>query len=204
MTSPVPSISAGGEPNSGGFPWKGLFEALGALAAIAGIWFGALQYSAAQKWKKTELAAQELDKLRSDELLVISLLMLDWHTRVIRVPDAYVDPVTSRTLLMHNVQTMNRALGRALGEESGATVDLETVVYIDALDRLFMYLEQVNHYLDVSLVRERDVSSLAYWLQRIELTTRDSPLLARYLDEFNFEGVRELANRLREYMETPA
>lgn len=49
-----------------------------ALAAIAGFFFGLYQYRKAQKWKRLEFAAGQLQRLTTEPDLVLAMMFLEY------------------------------------------------------------------------------------------------------------------------------
>jgi hypothetical protein len=63
---------------------KDVVAIIGTAVALGGFGFGLYQYQVAQKWKRSELAARQLEMLSTDPKLAMCCQFLDWKSR--RVP----------------------------------------------------------------------------------------------------------------------
>jgi hypothetical protein len=174
-------------------------EILGTTLAVGTLAAGVYQYYIAQKWKRAEFAASQLELLTSDPDLELCCKLLDWAGRVSSVPEKY-RAVTNEKTFMHDWQTMKEAM---LPEEDSdrADWDWQHMMYRDIFDRYFGYLESINHYVSVKLISVRDVASLAYWLEQLDkprfLPDEQQSLFRDFIARYHYEGVRELTRRFQ-------
>jgi hypothetical protein len=177
---------------------KGALEFLGAASALAALAFGLYQYYVAQKWKRAEFAAAQLEALSTDEELDLCCKLLDWAGRVSGVPLKY-QALTDQKTFVHDWRVMKQAM---LPEEDSerADWDWQHMMYRDIFDRFFSYLERIDQYIAIDLISPRDVASLRYWLAQIErprfLPEDEQSLFARFIERYGYSGVRSLARRL--------
>jgi hypothetical protein len=141
--------------------WLGI---IGAILGLSGFAFGLLQYLVAQRWKKSEFAAGQLDLLFKDPDLAMACTMLDWSARPLPVPEKYT-VLTAEPYFHHNWDNLVRALPP---EERRGSFEWPLVVYRDVFDRFFTYLERVELSISIGLIRKQDVAVLEYWLKQLD------------------------------------
>ncbi|MET0389526.1 MAG: hypothetical protein ABW321_26370 [Polyangiales bacterium] len=177
---------------------EAIAQMVGGLLGLLGLGIGLLQYADAQKWKRSEFAAAQLELLTKDPELELCCKLLDWAGRVSPVPEKY-SALTSDKQFVHDWETMKTAM---LPEE--ATLDVEWtwqhMMYRDLFDRFFGYLDRINHYISIGLISTRDVASLDYWLEQIIAPrfapARDRQLFVAFLERYGYDGTLELSRRL--------
>jgi hypothetical protein len=177
---------------------RDILSIVGAIIALAGFAFGLYQYYVAQKWKRAEFAAQQLEKLSSDPDLDLCCKLLDWSVRVSPVPEKYA-ALTDEKTFVHDWRVMREAM--LPEEDSGkAEWDWQHMMYRDTFDKFFEYLERINHYITIRLVSEKDVASLRYWLEQLVeprfLPPEQRLLFQHFIDRYHYQGVREMIGRL--------
>lgn len=64
-------------------------QLVGLFVGLAGLIFGLYQYYRAERWKRSEFAAKQNEKLLTDPILVLCLKFLDWSELRIAVPEEY-------------------------------------------------------------------------------------------------------------------
>lgn len=171
-----------------------VLKAVGGVVALGGFAFGLYQYYVAQKWKRSEFAAGLLEQLAADDQLAVCCKMLDWSTRTFAVPERY------RVLAGHDTfQHDWRKLAVAMmPEEKKADFDWQGMLYRDLFDHFFDYLERIEHYISIRLVRLEDVRSLRYWLEQIaEPRFVEEPVFREFLEAYGYRGVFDLVRRFR-------
>ena len=166
-----------------------------AVIGIGGLLFGLRQYSAAEKWKRSEFAAKHLEELSSDARLQLCCKLLDWSVRKVAVPDEY-SALTSEPVFVHDW----RILAEAMKPESAATrFEWQHMMYRDLFDHFFEYLERIEHYLSIGLFSVSDVSSLKYWLDALAdprfLEGPEKEVFFDFLRRYDFDGVMALMRR---------
>ncbi len=155
--------------------WPTFYLGLGtAVLAFIGFLVGLWRYSEAQKWRRSEFAAAQLEKLSSDPDLAFCCALMDWSPRLMIVPAGYV-PFIKSVEFRHEWM----ALYQALSKPEQADFGWIDVLYRDKFDIFFTYLERLDHYLRIGLISQADVSSLSYWAQKIGSTrvTEAGPLV---------------------------
>jgi hypothetical protein len=178
---------------------KDIVSLVGTILAFAGLGFGLYQYYIAQRWKRAEFAAQQLEKLSQDPELDLCCKLLDWAVRISPVPEKYAT-LTEEKTFVHDWRTMLEAM---LPEEDSDRVewDWQHMMYRDAFDTFFKYLERINHYISIKLISEKDVASLGYWLEQITdprfLPPEQKTFFMRFIERYNYTGVLELIDRFQ-------
>jgi len=66
-----------------------VLEIIGLSIGTGGLAFGLYQYFITQKWKKSEFAASQIEKLFTNPVLSMCSTCLDWSPRKIQVPEDY-------------------------------------------------------------------------------------------------------------------
>ena len=163
-----------------------------AAIGIGGLLFGLRQYSAAEKWKRSEFAAKHLEELSGDARLQLCCKMLDWSIRRVPVPEEY-RALTPEQTFVHDW----RILAEAMAPESPASrFEWQHTLYRDLFDHFFEYLERIEHYLSIGLFSVGDVSSLRYWLAELAdprfLDGPDKLVFFAFLRRYEYDGVLAL------------
>jgi hypothetical protein len=177
-----------------GMELKDVLSLAGSVMAVAGLAFGLYQYYKAQKWKRAEFAAQQLEQLSKDADLELCCKLLDWGVRMSAVPPQYA-ALTDEKVFVHDWRVMAEAM---LPEEHADDVewDWQHMMYRDIFDKLFTYLERINHYISIRLISPKDVGSLKYWLEQVRnprfLPQEQRGLFLRFLNRYDYKGVHAL------------
>lgn len=166
-----------------------------AAIALSGFLFGLLKYSQGLKWKKAELAGKQLELLSTDEYLVLSCLFLDYSARRIVVPERYSSLTREPTF----VHTWGLLVDALKPEQESGKFPWPQIVYRDAFDRCFGYLERIEHFIRIGLINAEDVASLDYWLRQIA-APRFAPAAERcaimdFVEAYGYRGVIALMER---------
>jgi hypothetical protein len=168
----------------------------GTILGFGGLAFGLYQYYKAQKWKRAEFAAQQLEQLSTDAELELCCKLLDWALRRSPVPDKYA-ALTDEKTFVHDWRIMCQAM--LPEEDKDMDWDWQHMMYRDIFDKFFNYLERINHYIAIRLIAEKDVASLKYWLEQVSaprfLPTEQKDLFMRFLNAYEYRGVLELMRR---------
>jgi len=166
---------------------------VGGLVGLGGLIFGLYQYAVAQKWKQAEFAAGQLLRLNTEPELYTCCLMLDWREREIVVPERLrVRPDEER--LHHSCENLREAM-RPETEKHEFT--WEEAICRELFDVFFTYLENINHFLDIGLIRRRHVAALRYWLEQVAQPRHcEEPVFEGFLKHYEYTGVLELMDRL--------
>jgi hypothetical protein len=185
---------------------KDILSITGSVLAFAGLGFGLYQYYKAQKWKRAEFAAQQLEQLSKDADLELCCRLLDWGVRQSPVPQQYAALSKEKTFV-HNWRVVFEAM---LPEEDAKNIkwDWQHMMYRDIFDKLFAYLERTNHYIAINLISTRDVASLKYWLQQIRaprfLPPEQQDVFLGFISRYGYSGVQQMMSRFGLGYEVPA
>jgi hypothetical protein len=161
-----------------------------AAVAVFAFVVALLQYRAAQRWKKSEFAASQLDRLSTDWRLLLCTQFLDWYDRPFRTPGPYGDGEGKQSF-NHNWEKLDRALAYGRTDD----IESEAIIYRDCFSYFFDYLSRINHYIRIGLIRLQDVEDLRYWLTLIANPNYGPPdrnALKKFLETFEYAGVIEL------------
>jgi hypothetical protein len=157
-----------------------------ALGAIAGFFVGLYQYRQAQRWKRLEFAAGQLQRLTSDPDLVLAITFLEYSKMTIPLPEKYRE-LAKTDLFHHDSAKLSENMGLTFFESTA-----EYFIYREAFMRLFEYLEQLYQFIDMGLIKADDVKGVIWVL---EGTARpkwiDRSVLVGHLRE-NFPDVIKL------------
>ena len=144
---------------------------IGAISAI----YVFLQYRRAQRWKAADLAATLLERLNTDQALLLACQALDWGVGPLIIPDQYRPLFPSDAsgesprVMEHNPTVLCVALKPML---DGATLrDPKGLVYRYCFIKLFSYLDNMFKLLADEQVFGRDIDEVEYWLEKL----RDYP-----------------------------
>lgn len=138
-----------------------ILDIIAAVLGIGGLGFGLFQYYKAQQWKKSEFAASLIQQLSTNPDLALCCMFLDWRTRSIAVPEKY-RVLTEADQFKHTWGDLQKALRP---ESQDAVFQFPQVLYRDAFDQFFSYLDRIDHYLNIGLFDVRDVERLRYWIE---------------------------------------
>ena len=169
-------------------------KAMSTWIALGGFIFGVCQYTKAQRWKKAEFAAKELDKLINDQALSLACIFLDWDNRTLSTPCDYKEK-TGTPVFIHTWEVMEKAMIGALEPPDGRNGFFwQEVLYRDTFDRFFSYLDMLNHYLNIDLIEKKDISAIKYWLEQINGSqlANNKPVFNEFLIFFGYAGTIEL------------
>jgi hypothetical protein len=86
--------------------------------ATVGLLIGVYQYAKAQRWKKAEFAAKELEKLTNDQPLILACLFLDWESRTMEIPSEY-KAMTNEGNFKHSWKVLETAMSPGLTPNDG-------------------------------------------------------------------------------------
>ena len=185
-------------------------------------WFGVLQYTKAERWKRTEFVAKEMAAFFDDPDIRNVLVMIDWAPRRVNLfkaqdtnPQTY--PVVSRELQISALVPHEFLFGTTSDgeEEEPRTADLggvggrkkscftqEEAKIRDAYDTFLDRLELLGTYVREGLIREAELRPYPnYWIKDISAFTCNTLeaawtcSLLRYIETYNFQNVQFLFAR---------
>lgn len=169
-------------------PLVGLFVGLGGLI------FGLYQYYRAERWKRSEFAAKQNEKLLTDPILILCLKFLGWSELRIPVPEEY-KVYTEEMYFEHDWQKLKAAMA---DKQEGLKREWWAIMYRDYFDHLFKYFQKLNHFTSIGLFSSNDLHGVRYYLRQIAHPPHleESPF-NDYLKRFNYNGVYELMDKFK-------
>jgi len=136
---------------------KELLQILASFMAVGGFLFGVFQYRQAQRWKRLEYAANQLQRLQSDPELALAATFLDFSKRGVPLPEKYWEYV-GQHVFQHDCQIMYKAMATRYENTP------EYFIYGEVFERLFGYLAQMYEFIDMRLLKASDVKALVWIL----------------------------------------
>ncbi len=138
-----------------------MIEIFVALAAIAGFFIGLYQYREAQKWKRLEFAAGQLQRLTTDPDLVLAMTFLEYSKMEVPLPEKY-RLLTNADTIQHDSSVLSTMVAPDYFKRTPAYF-----IYREAFMRLFEYFEQLFQFIDMGLIQASDVKGTKWVLERI-------------------------------------
>ncbi|MDF4335906.1 hypothetical protein P3383_22195 [Vibrio parahaemolyticus] len=168
---------------------------LAVIMTFSGFVLAFNQYKKTQQWKKSEFAADHLSKLREDEVLALSIMLLDWENREFAVPDSH-QHLIKESIFVHNRAALGRALlpmNEAPDESHPTGYSGVDCIYRDTFDALFTYLELTEHFISNKLISAKDVKPLAYILKQVKGANEcEYTGFIPYIEMYEFNGAMRL------------
>ena len=166
-----------------------------AILGVIGLGFGLYQYYIAQKWRKSEFAARQLEMLDSNPELSLCCKFLDWSRRDLPVPEKYKAYTDNKTF-EHNWTVLAEAM---IPKRRKGRYTWQQAMYRDHFDRLCEYFQRLNHYLSIGLVTKSDIATVEYWLKELAkprfLHNGDERMFIDFIRFFQYQGVLELMKK---------
>lgn len=168
-------------------------QAVTTTLALFGFAFGLYQFYNAQKWKRAEFAARQLERLSTDSVLSVATRVLDWRQRTLPLP-APLRLTKGEESFEHSWAALAEGVK---SEKDRGTFPRQMEIYRDLFDALFSYFDEVNHYVEIKLVTTRQIGSLRYWLVQVA-----SPRFGRevnfapFLRDYGYPGTIALMKKL--------
>lgn len=132
------------------------------LAGVAAFLIGLLQYRQAQKWKRSEWVANEMEKFFSDPAVASAFKMIDYGSR--KVALFLERPQSEQYAEVHDLEV---AIALQPNDVHGPFDEKETAIR-DIFDRFLERLERIYSFLGAGLVTTADVRPyLYYWAKHI-------------------------------------
>ena len=191
--------------------WTEAIKVAPPIVTAIGVAFASWQFRINQSWKRMEYAASLVRRANEDETLALAILCLDWRNRMLPIPERYKNIADELNIkhIKHSYGKMAEAFSidnrQTIPEtnqlELTATTDeLVDVLYVDILEYLFQYLEEVNKFVETRLIRRRDVLILTYWADRIiNLKHNEKYVFRDYLVHYKIRGVFGISSHPRLY-----
>jgi hypothetical protein len=143
---------------------KELLDFIVTVIGISGVLFGVYQYRQAQRWKRLEFAANQLQRIYAEPELVLATTFLDYSKRGVPLPESYWEYV-GKKVFEHDCKIMYQLMSSRYEEQ------IEFFIYNDTIDRLFAYLDQIYAFIEMRLIQAKDVESLRWVLDDIDRPT---------------------------------
>jgi hypothetical protein len=137
---------------------KELIQILVSFVAIGSFIFGVLQYRQAQRWKRLEYAANQLQRIQLDPDLALATMFLDSSKRSVSLPQKYRD-YTGTPTFSHDCQALYKTMATQYGNTP------EYLIYNEVFEYLFSYLVQIYAFIEMKLINASDVKSLGWILE---------------------------------------
>jgi hypothetical protein len=176
--------------------WIKLIALTGAAIAFV---TGLLQYRKAQRWKRAEWVAQEMQVFFTDQRVAAALRMIDWGARRIELYPERVD-AAARTVYVRDDE-LAKALENHEDRPHGFTEDEARIR--DVFDHFLDRLERINSFVETHLVSIADLKPyLRYWARNITAAREGDPKvdrlvqLRRYMKVYGYSGVEKLFAQL--------
>ena len=175
------------------------FKVIALFGAVLAFVVSLLQYRKAQRWKRAEWVAQEMQAFFNDPAVNSALKMLDWGSRPIELyPQRKRE--ADRFVVVRD-DDLAKALAWHEDREEGFT-EVEIAIR-DAFDHFLERVERINSFVDTRLVALRDIRPyLAYWAEDVVLARAGDPKvdrlvqLRRYIRHYRYSGVEKLLTKL--------
>lgn len=176
-------------------------EILNAITIVgAGVAFfvGLFQYRKAQRWKKSEWVAQEMQSFFGDHTVNCALKMLDWGNRSIEL---YPHRESEKDRF---VFVDDHFLADALSwhKKHGPFTDVQ-IILRDVFDHFLDRLERINSFVETKLISIDDLRPyLVYFAENIMFAAENDPevnrlvKLRKYIEYYRFNGVDSLFKKL--------
>jgi hypothetical protein len=140
------------------------------IAAISAIYVY-LEYKRAQRWKAADLAASLLEKLHTDQDLLLACQALDWGVGPLIIPDKYRSlfgagtPSGASGVMEHDPNVLCLAVRPNLDPRT--LHDPRGLVYRYCFIKLFDYFDNMYKLLAQQQVVENGIEEVEYWLEGV-------------------------------------
>jgi len=178
--------------------WQNIIGGIGVFLTIAGVVFAVIQFRSAQKWKRLEYAAQQMNRLFSDPKLEACCVFLDWKTRTFNVPPQYKASVNEDHFI-HSWSALGSAMVRweensieqpeILGSKTKAGYNWQEVMYRDYFDYFFEFLGSMRSSVGSGLLTPKDILPLKYWVILIKET--HGQLFENFVKDYRYDQTIE-------------
>jgi hypothetical protein len=165
-------------------------------AAIAFV-IGLLQYRKAQRWKRVEWTAKEMDAFFADNKVAMALKMIDWGTRRIELYPNRTNEA-ERFVLLRDENVANALRNHGIQEFSEDEAAIR-----DVFDHFLDRLERIHSFVEAGLLSHKDVKPyLYYWAVHVIAAkagyTKVERIvqLRRFIGTYGYVGVQKLFTAL--------
>jgi hypothetical protein len=175
--------------------WLALAGLIGGGVAFSA---GLFQYRQAQRWKRSEFAANEAKEMLDDQEVAIALRLLDWNAKSYDLSDDGRYPDLA-DVLVDDGQLTQALTPHERRPDGFSPVEVRIR---DCVDALLWHLQRLEHFIETGLIRVDDVRPyLRYWMDLIGNVNakRKSPAtlyaLWEYMDAYGYDDVQRLFQR---------
>jgi hypothetical protein len=139
------------------------------IAAVSALYV-LRQYHRSVAWKKSDLAANMVSRLETDEELAFACRALDWGIGPLIVPERYRPLLKAASsdpdsVVAHDTWSMYVALRPRLTEET--LNDPRGLIYRYCFDKLLAHLDDANRLLKGRQVCKIELNGLQYWIKKL-------------------------------------
>jgi hypothetical protein len=177
-------------------------QAASVIAAAGGVIFAVVTFRRTQKWQQLRFASEVIEKIYSDDTLLLAIRFLDWHDREVELPERLSYYGDEKRRFNHKISNMTAAMSidnREYDKETGI-YDLKIVyrspqymIYVEVFDRFFDYLSQVRSFVKEGLIDDGQLTPLIYYLGRLDALK----IFSGYLERYELNDVAELIARFK-------
>lgn len=173
-------------------------KAIALAGAAVAFLLGLLQYRQAQRWKRAEWVAQEMERFFADRAVHAALKMIDWGKRPVELyPNR--EKFDERYEIVTDDEIAEALKGH---DERGAYLPREMAIR-DIFDQFLDRLERIYAFIEAGVLRVDDVEPhLRYWAENIIAVSSSDPTkdriiqLRRFIECYGFIGVQCLFARI--------
>lgn len=171
-------------------------ESLTDVVAVVGGAIAAFKYFSDKRKDRSQSGNDVLEKLESDEKLVLVCRMLDWTARKLPMPKELSGPAfANKSEFSHTHKRMMKALS------SKEEYSWDEVAYRDGFDYFLTFLTRVDAAAKSGVYKARDVIPLKYYIDLLlkgdERGTLETDVLAEFMKDFGYyEAVQDLSESL--------
>lgn len=177
-----------------------VFSVLGAAGSVVVFLYGVLQYSVAQRWKRQEFVASEVEKFFSNRDVATACLLLDYSVVAV-TPDGRiaVDENAAGRRVFKDADIMGGLVLHTVMPGETETFRGSRLAARVAFDAFFTGLEKLSNHVASGVIERRHlIPYLAYWLAIIsepETGWKDREfyrIVSDFIDGYGYVGVRRL------------
>lgn len=170
-------------------------ELIALIGAATAFLIGLVQYRKAQRWKRVEWIAKEMDAFFGDGKVALALRMIDWGARRIELYPSRTNEADRFVVVRDD--DLAKALRHHRVAEDGFTEDEAAIR--DLFDHFLDRLERIHSFVQAGLLTYEDVKPyLSYWaVHIIAARVGDKKVdrivqLRRFIRAYGYEGVQKL------------
>lgn len=176
-----------------------ILKILGLLGGIIVFTIGSSQYKTAQRWKKSEFLAKEMNDFNNNEDVMRAMVMLDWtQAEIFLYEEERLNELKEKTELSFDNKLLEFAFSDHIQIKDFKD---EGFVIRQIFDTFFYELGKFQIYLDNNLIAKQDLEKHVYYWLRI-LAGQDNKgksslvikSLWNYIDVYQYDNIKKLLN----------